>query len=225
MSELLLIVLGGWAAVDGVAAGQFMISRPLVAAFLAGVLAGDPLTGATVGALLEIYLLVSVPSGGGRYPEPGPAAVAAGAGAAWLPTPGGIAAAVAVALVVGWVGSVTQSWQRTLLGRLTPDPIRDRVTPRGVERAHLRGVMMDLGRGMLLTAAALLLVRTSHAALAATWPLTGAQTRGLLLPGAFVSLGVLARGLHVQGRARWLLFGGGLAAGYLLGRLVPGGIA
>lgn len=225
MSLLALLALGGWAALDGVAAGQFMISRPLVAAFLAGSLAGDPLSGAVVGALLEVYLLVSVPSGGGRYPEPGPAAVAAGAGAAWLPTPGGIAAAVAVALVMGWIGSVTQAWQRTLLGRLTPDPAYGSVTPRTVARAHLRGLALDGLRGVALTLAGVALVRVSQEVLAPTWPLDGIRTRALLLPGAFVSLGVVTRGLHVRGLSRWLLFGVGLTAGYLLGRLVPGGIA
>lgn len=220
-----MVLLGGWATLDGVAAGQFMISRPLVAAFLAGALAGDPLTGATVGALLEIYLLVSVPSGGGRYPEPGPAAVAAGAGAAWLPTAGGVAAAVAVALVMGWVGSLTQSWQRTLLGRLTPDPRGGRVAPRAVVTAHLRGLALDAARGILLTVGGLALVRSAQGVLAPTWPLDGPLTRGLLLPGAFVSLGVVARGLQAQGRLRWILFVVGLTAGYLLGRVVPGGIA
>lgn len=225
MSSAILVLLGGWAALDGVAAGQFMISRPLVAAFLAGTLAGDPFTGATVGALLEIYLLVSVPSGGGRYPEPGPAAVAAGAGAAWLPTAGGIAAAVAVALVMGWVGSLTQAWQRTLLGRLAPDPSEGDITPRAVRSAHLRGLALDASRGMLLTLGGMALVRTAQGVLAPTWPLEGPPTRGLLLPGALVSLGVVARGLHSRGRLRWVLFVVGLTAGYLLGRAVPGGIA
>lgn len=225
MTAALLVLLGGWAALDGVAAGQFMISRPLVAAFLAGSLAGDPVAGATVGALLEVYLLVSVPSGGGRYPEPGPAAVVAGAGFAWIPTSGGFAGAVAVALVLGWVGSVTQSWQRSVLGRLVPDPAEGPVARAEVRRAHFRGLAVDLARGALLTAGGLLLVGTSHEVVAAAWPLDATHTRGLFVPGALVSLGVVARGFQLQGRARWLLFAGGLAAGYLLGRFVPGGIA
>ena len=70
-----LALLGGVLGLDATAVGQFMVSRPLVAGWIAGWMAGEPAMGITVGAILELFLLVSVPSGGARYPEGSTAAV------------------------------------------------------------------------------------------------------------------------------------------------------
>src|SRR5690606_39516372 len=75
---LWLLLLGGWMAVDGTSVGQFMVSRPLVAASLAGWIVGDPAAGLTVGVILELFHLAVLPVGAARYPEGGPAAVVAG---------------------------------------------------------------------------------------------------------------------------------------------------
>jgi hypothetical protein len=72
LSVLLLLLLGGWAALDGTAAGQFMISRPLVTGVLAGMLLGDPLTGLLTGAILELLHLGALPVGGCPPPGAGP---------------------------------------------------------------------------------------------------------------------------------------------------------
>jgi mannose/fructose/N-acetylgalactosamine-specific phosphotransferase system component IIC len=40
-------------ALDAAAVGQFMVARPLVAATLGGLVAGDPVAGALAGILLE----------------------------------------------------------------------------------------------------------------------------------------------------------------------------
>src|SRR5690606_15616708 len=73
-----LLLLGGWMAVDGTSVGQIMVSRPLVAATLAGWVVGDPLAGLTAGVLLELFHLAVLPVGAARYPEGGPASVLAG---------------------------------------------------------------------------------------------------------------------------------------------------
>ncbi|SVB44140.1 uncharacterized protein METZ01_LOCUS196994, partial [marine metagenome] len=39
-----------------------MVSRPLVVGVLAGLVVGQPVLGATIGAILELYLLVSFPT-------------------------------------------------------------------------------------------------------------------------------------------------------------------
>ena len=90
MEVAALLALAFAAGVDGTAFGQFMISRPLVSGVLSGVIVGDPVLGTAVGALLEVYHLPAIPVGGGRYPEPGPAAVVGVfAGGLVGPPPGG----------------------------------------------------------------------------------------------------------------------------------------
>lgn len=219
MSFLLLTGLGAILTLDGVTVGQFMISRPLVAGLLAGLVVGDPGLGLLVGAILETFLLVSVPSGGGRFPEPGAATVVGVAAAVWGGGPGGLALGVAAALVVGWLGAVTQSMQRQLNGRWVPDPAHEAVTPEAVVRGHGLAIGLDFGRGALLTAAGLTAVVAAAPWVAGAWPLAAAETRGALVLGAFVSLGIVARTL--LGGRRWLVLAAGLVAGLLVGWGLP----
>jgi PTS system mannose-specific IIC component len=59
---ILLSLLGGVLSLDRIWA-QFMISRPIVAAPLAGLLLGDPYTGLQAGALLELFWIDKLPIG------------------------------------------------------------------------------------------------------------------------------------------------------------------
>ncbi len=211
----LLILLGALLTLDGVAVGQFMVSRPLVGATLAAAVLGDPATGLLVGAILEGFLLVSVPSGGGRFPEPGHAAVIAAAGAVWVPGPGGLALGVTSGLLFGWIGAVTQGVQRQLNTHWVPDPARERVTEEAVVRGHLFSIALDGARGATLTALGLAMVALLGPWMARGWALGMAETRGLLLIGVFVSLGVVARALLL--RQRWVALAIGLTAGFLIG--------
>lgn len=62
MKIVLLSLLGGILSLDRVWA-QFMISRPIVAAPLAGFVLGDPYTGLQAGALLELFWIDRLPIG------------------------------------------------------------------------------------------------------------------------------------------------------------------
>ena len=62
MKIMLLSLLGGILSLDRLW-GQFMISRPIVAAPLAGVMLGDPYTGLQAGALLELFWIDKLPIG------------------------------------------------------------------------------------------------------------------------------------------------------------------
>lgn len=223
MIELLaLLALGAWTTLDGVAVGQFMVSRPLVAGLLAGAILGNPWAGATVGALLELYLLASVPSGGGRYPEPGPAGVVAGAGAAHLAEPGGMVIALGLGLVLGWLGSQLQARQRERLSDLISSALARRLDATIITRAHLLGVTLDGLRGALLTGIGLAGFALVAPGLAPAWPLAATLTWAVLLPGALVSLGIVARGL--QGSTHWALFALGTLGGVVAGRFFAGGL-
>ncbi len=54
---------GGIIGLDRTAAGQFMVSQPIVAAPLTGLLLGDAVTGLVIGVILELIWLVDMPVG------------------------------------------------------------------------------------------------------------------------------------------------------------------
>jgi mannose/fructose/N-acetylgalactosamine-specific phosphotransferase system component IIC len=193
--ELLAIgLLGGLLALDATSVGQFMISRPLVAGALTGLLIGQLSAGLAVGGILELYLLVSFPTGGSRFPEGATATVVAvatgGAGSG-----GTLALAVAAGLVWGQMAGVTITWLRHLNARLIPDAAQGPTSARRVAVTHLGAVGLDYVRGVLVTLAGVMVTRPLVQALAAAWPLPADDTHGLLLVGAAVSIGILLRDL------------------------------
>ena len=218
MNIVLLSLLGGVLAVDGTSVGQFMVSRPLVAGVLAGSLLGDPLGGLWVGGILELLLLSDLPVGGARFPESGPATVAAVAASAAAPWPGGLALGVMCGLLLGQVGGRTLGVLRHLNGRLAPDPTKGMVTDRRVVASHLAGIAMDLVRGVLLTAAGALAGGAFVGWAGGAWPLDQANSVTLLLLAASVPIGTLAAGFGGLRRTRGLLVVGVVAG--LLGALL-----
>lgn len=64
-----LALLAGAVALDTTSAFQVMISQPLVAGTLAGVVAGDPGLGLAIGAALQLVWIAVVPVGGAPFPD------------------------------------------------------------------------------------------------------------------------------------------------------------
>ena len=217
-----LSLLGGVAALDGTSVGQVMISRPLVVGFLAGALVGDPLIGATVGALLELYLLVSYPSGGVRFPEGATATVVAVASATVVEGPGSLAVGVALGLVWGQVGGLSITALRHGNGRLAPEPGQLRRPSRFLPARHLTALVLDLVRGVAVSATGILLGTHLVQWVAPHWPLDGGAVMGLLLSGAAASTGIYLRDLGGLGRRPFLLVLG-LGVGLVLGWFGGGG--
>lgn len=216
--ELLQIALvGGVLALDATSVGQFMVSRPLVAGALTGWLLGDPSLGLVVGALLELYLLVSFPSGGARFPEGATATVVAVACALAVDGPGAIPLGVATGLVWGQVGGFSVTVLRRLNGRLVSDA--DAGTPERLVRAHLAAMALDALRGATVTLVGAALGRWSVAWLADGWPLEGEDSLGLLLVGGAVSGGIFLRDLGGFRRRR-VLFATGMAVGLVGARFL-----
>src|SRR5688500_7938450 len=79
MSWIALAMLAMFVGLDATSFPQAMISRPLIAGTLAGLVFGRPDAGLAVGAVLEVYSLIILPFGAARYPESGTAAAAAAA--------------------------------------------------------------------------------------------------------------------------------------------------
>ena len=72
-----LVVWGTFVGVDLVSLPQMTIARPLVAGTVAGAILGDIPTGLKLGVVFELLQYDILPVGAVRYPEYGPATVAA----------------------------------------------------------------------------------------------------------------------------------------------------
>ncbi|MGI9626649.1 MAG: PTS sugar transporter subunit IIC [Longimicrobiales bacterium] len=213
-----LTVLAALLAVEGTSIGQFMVSRPLVAAGIAGMVLGNPEQGLIVGALRELFFLPAVPIGGGRYPEPGPAAVVAAYAASVAGGAGAVAFGVFFGLSFGLIGGWSQQKVRAVVTRLLPTSDDPGLGPR-LAKAHLASVALDALRGGALAAFGMVLVRSLVPVFAATWPLDGNTTLVLLLLCACLPLGSLLSTIGgVRRRGAWTL--AGVALGGVLGSLI-----
>lgn len=218
MEIVRLSALGGLLGLDGTAVGQFMLSRPLVAGFLAGWLSGAPAQGALIGAILELYLLVSVPSGGARFPEASTATVVAVASAVPFDGVGALPLAVAGGLVWGQVGGASVDMQRHLNARLAPESGQS-TAPGQVTARHVLAIVVDLIRGAAVTAAGIVTGRFVIALFVDRWPLAGNASVALLLVGGAVSAGILLNDLGgFRRRKAW--FTAGLTVGLIGSRLL-----
>ncbi len=217
MSLLTLSALGAWgmiAGIDLVSVLQVMVARPLVAATVAGVIVGDPTAGVLVGMVLELYALEVLAVGGARYPDFGPAAVAAAVAAEGVP-PILIGPAVIVGLFTAYVGD----WSILALRRLNTRHVRrlaarlDEGDVHAVTSAQFAGIARDAVRALLLTAFGLGLAYVLR-----HWTPSAVRVRELLTA---VLVGVGLATAAVNGKR----LGGGRAGYVWLGIGLLGGIA
>src|SRR5205814_8676793 len=75
--QLFLLKWGTLVGLDLVSVPQMMSARPIVAGPIAGAILGDLATGLELGVLFELFQYDVMPMGATRYPEYGPATVAA----------------------------------------------------------------------------------------------------------------------------------------------------
>ncbi|HEY8468064.1 MAG TPA: PTS sugar transporter subunit IIC [Longimicrobiales bacterium] len=157
MTLLPVALWGGLVGLDAASFPQIMISRPLVAATVTGLIAGRPADGLALGIVLEAFALLTLPVGAARYPESGTAAVAAAA-AYLAAAPAGIEPALVLAAVVfalAWerVGGASVHLQRRLNERLVAGWTASRRRPdREIERRHLLAMVLDYLRGAAIAA-------------------------------------------------------------------------
>ncbi|HEX8905663.1 MAG TPA: PTS sugar transporter subunit IIC [Longimicrobiaceae bacterium] len=157
-----LALLGGLVALDGTSVGQFMVSRPFVAAALGGLAVGRPGLGIMAGVVLEALHLAVLPVGAAKYPEGGPPAVAAGAVfAAWQSPPvaasGTLLVVVLVALALEWFGGHTVEWMRQFNVRFAGAP-PEGISPGEIARRQGTPIAVDFLRGAALTLVGVLLL-------------------------------------------------------------------
>ncbi|MEK6689592.1 MAG: PTS sugar transporter subunit IIC [Gemmatimonadota bacterium] len=209
-----LPVLLGWGTLVGldlVSFPQGLLSRPLVAATVAGALLGDLEAGLRVGLVLELFALDVLPIGASRYPDFGPGTVAAtvlAAGRSWSE---GLGPAVLLGLVLAMVGGRSIDVVRRINGRALRQSEASLLSGdvRAVTRLQWLGLTTDAARSLGLTLLGLLAVVGYRLVPA---PAALARTLGLLV----VAGGVVA-GLHGVSRRsagwRWIVLGLGLGGG------------
>lgn len=215
-SWVAVVVLGGIVAVDGASVGQFMLARPLVAATLAGWLAGAPAAGAVAGLILEALQLNVFPAGATRTPESGPAAAVAGATyAGFAPSGASLLTATLFALAWEWVGGASVHRMRELNAHLAATGDGPVLSPARLERNHLLAAMLDFARGALLTGVGTLLLQTILDGLEhlPEWPDLAVPARTAL---ALSVPATVAGVLGLLGRERWRPYAAGAAVGLLL---------
>ena len=210
-----LLVWGTLVGVDLVSLPQMMIARPLVAGTIAGAILGDIPTGLKLGVVFELLQYDILPVGAVRYPEYGPATVAAVATAHASSGVLGLGLGAVVGLVTGLLGGVTINVLRRVNSRIVhaASLTLESGDPQALVRLHVGGLLRDALRAALVTSVGLLLAWLAR-------PLLGVvlSERGAVLLAVAVVATALAAGaagtLRLVGRGPTLAwFAAGLGAG------------
>lgn len=212
-------LLGAVIGLDVVSFPQAMISRPIVASTIAGLLLGDSSGGLLVGATLELIALETLPVGASRYPEWGSASVVGGALFALQPTPsaGTLTMAVLAALATAWVGGWTMYVIRRFNGAIARRwiPTLGLGSGRAVIAIQTAGITADFVRGGVLALIAMLAFDPLTRAMVALWSLDARLSRAVVVAAAAaVAAGAAWKLFHNTPGARWY-FAGGLTIGLL----------
>ncbi|MCR4440281.1 MAG: PTS sugar transporter subunit IIC [candidate division KSB1 bacterium] len=188
----MICLIGGVVASDTTAAFQVLISHPLVACTLAGLVLHDVPMGLTIGILLELLWLAEVPVGGVRVSEGNVGALVSASVAIWLGRASNrpdvqLFAAVAWGVMVAVIGgSVVTGCRRAnvlLLHRADAAAARGDVA--GVATCHVVAMALSFAAGALLTAVAtvvgLWLLSKAIAVVPASWDGAFGFTRAMLI--------------------------------------------
>lgn len=215
-----IALLGAIIGLDVVSFPQAMISRPIVAATITGLVLGNAAGGLLVGATLELIALETLPVGASRYPEWGSAAVVGGALFALRPSPsaGALAVAVLGALATAWVGGWTMYVIRRFNGAIARRwiPTLGLGSGRAVVAIQTAGITADFIRGGVLTLVAMLALDPLARAIVGLWSLDARLSLAIVVAAAAaVAAGATWKLFHNTPRARWY-FAAGLPIGLLL---------
>ncbi|MCW3779470.1 mannose/fructose/sorbose family PTS transporter subunit IIC [Levilactobacillus namurensis] len=152
-----ILIIAFLAGIEGVA-DEWEFQQPIVACTLVGLAVGQPLSGVTLGATLQLVTLGWMNIGAAVAPDPALAAVVAAwwvSGPAHLP----VAAGVILALPLAWVGQVLTRLLRRLIVPLVAQA--DQAAAVGdlhrITRLHLYSAALQGLRVMLPTAVLLLI--------------------------------------------------------------------
>ncbi|HKC80689.1 MAG TPA: PTS sugar transporter subunit IIC [Gemmatimonadaceae bacterium] len=213
LQALPIAMLGAVLGLDVVSFPQAMVSRPIVAATLAGAFIGHPEAGLLIGVVLELIALDTLPFGASRYPEWGSAAVVGGALFAAQPPgmpgalPASLLAALLTASISGWSMVVLRRFIATRLER-TRDSI-ETGSRDALLSLHLSGMTMDLLRAALVTTLGMMVFSGLVRAIVAVWGSDSAPSRAVVVVvAAIVAGGALWKVFHSVPNVLWFFLGG-----------------
>jgi len=220
MDLLPIALLGGLLGLDVVSFPQAMISRPLVAATIAGTLIGHSLSGLLVGAALELVALDTLPFGASRYPEWGSAAVVGGAIFATHPEhpAGAMEVAIIASLSTAWIGGWTmvKLRERNALWAARRRAALDAGARGTVIELQLLCMTADYLRGALLAAISYAVFAPLTTFAITKWGTDARISRAVVVTlAASVAAGAAWKIFHSVSGARWF-FLGGLAVGLVI---------
>lgn len=213
IEALPIALLGALLGLDVVSFPQAMISRPVVAATLAGAFIGHPPAGLLIGVVLEMIALDTLPFGASRYPEWGSAGVVGGAlfGAQPHGMPGALPACLLAALLTASISG----WSMVVLRRLIAirlEQTRDRIeegSRNALLSLHLSGMSMDLLRGGLVTITAMMIFAPLVRAIVAIWGSDSAPSRAVVVViAAIVAGAALWKVFHSVRHVLWFFLAG-----------------
>lgn len=213
-----LVVWGTLVGVDLVSLPQMMIARPLVAGTVAGAILGDIPTGLKLGVVFELLQYDILPVGAVRYPEYGPATVAAVATAHASAGVLGLGLGALVGLVTGLLGGVGINLLRRVNSRIIHDaaPRLESGDPGALVRVHVAALLRDALRAALVTVIGLALAWLARPLLGSALTVRGAVLLAVaavataLAAGAAGTLRLVGRGPNLAWFAAGL--GGGIVA-------------
>ncbi len=217
--ELILLAWGTFVGLDLVSVPQMMIARPIVAGPIAGAILGDVATGLQLGVLFELFQYDILPVGAVRYPEYGPATIAAVSAAH------AAAGALGVGAVVGLITAMAGGASLQVVRRLNTRAAHraagalESGEPHTLERLHVAGILRDAARAAVVTAVGLGLAQLAREHLVGTLSSRGVVLLNVAAVGAALAAGT-AGTLRLVGRGpglRWFAAGlvGGAAAVWL----------
>lgn len=210
--------IGAVVGLDTVSFPQVMLSRPIVSATLAGALAGDAMAGLTIGVVLEIMALDTLPFGASRYPEWG----ASG-------TVGGVVMALSsnayltqftIAILAALVTALVSSWSMIVLRRHNVKIMRkyrthlDAGSLAAVNLVQLLGILLDAARAGIITFAALFVFIPLSGHITDLWSINAMSTRAVIVAiTASVALSGLWKLFNNTRHTIWYLLSGLLIGG------------
>ena len=213
-----LVVWGTLVGVDLVSLPQMMIARPLVAGTVAGAILGDIPTGIKLGVVFELLQYDILPVGAVRYPEYGPATVAAVATAHASAGVLGLGLGALVGLVTGLLGGVGIDLLRRVNSRIIHAAAAklESGDPGALVRVHVAALLRDVLRAALVTIIGLALAWLARPLLGNVLTVRGAVLLAVaavataLAAGAAGTLRLVGRGPNLAWFAAGL--GGGIVA-------------
>jgi PTS system mannose-specific IIC component len=213
-----LLVWGTFVGVDLVSVPQMMIARPLVAGTVAGAILGDVEAGLKLGVVFELLQYDILPVGAVRYPEYGPATIAAVATAHASAGVLGLGLGAVVGLVTGLIGGISLHLLRRVNSRVVHAAAAtlESGDPRALIRLHVGAVLRDALRAALVTAIGLALAWIARPLLGGVLSprdatlIAVAAVAAALAAGAAGTLRLVGRGPNLAWFAAGL--GGGIVA-------------